>query len=139
MSITPTTSTILHSVRPIREFWEMPLTDINVWTHPITDTDIRYEGHSMAVGLLLMPYSLPPPRYSGTDWSHWRVGYPPLRANKRPSVYAATVYGSKSRGGVGRHCPQALGETVVITSKQASGAKRAGRGRGRCMQASLWV
>ena len=37
------------------------MTDINVRTHPITDTDIRYEGHSMAVGLLLMPYSLPPP------------------------------------------------------------------------------
>ena len=39
----------------------MPITDINVWTHPITDTDIRYEGHSVAVDLLLMPYSLPPP------------------------------------------------------------------------------
>ena len=48
---------------------------------------------------------------------------------KRPSVYAATVYGSKSQGGVGRHCPQALGQTVVITSKQALGAKQAGRGR----------
>ena len=30
---------------------------------------------------------------------------------------------------MGRHCPQALGQTVVITSKQASGAKQAGRGR----------
>ena len=44
----------------------MPITDINARTHPITDTDIRYEGHSVAVGLLLMPYSLPPPRYSST-------------------------------------------------------------------------
>jgi len=58
---------------------------------------------------------------------------------KRPSVYAATVYGSKRRGRVGRHCPQALSQTVVMTSKQASGAKQAGRGRGRCTQASLWV
>jgi len=49
------------SVRLIREFWEMPITDINVRMHPITDTDIQYEGHSMAVGLLLTPYSLPPP------------------------------------------------------------------------------
>jgi len=48
---------------------------------------------------------------------------------KRQSVYDATVYGSKRRGGVGRHCPQALGQTVVITSKQASGAKQAGRGQ----------
>jgi len=47
------------SVRPIREFQEMPITDINVRTHPITD--IRYEGHRVAVGLLLMPYSFPPP------------------------------------------------------------------------------
>ena len=98
------------SVRPIREFWEMPITDINARTHPITDTDIRYEGHSVAVARI-----------------------------KRPSVYAATVYLSRSRGGVGRHCPQALGQTVVITSKQASGAKQAGSGRGRCAQASLWV
>ena len=54
------------SVRPIREFREMPITDINERTHPITDTDIRYEGHSVAIGLLLTPYSLPPPtsRYS---------------------------------------------------------------------------
>jgi len=59
----------------------MPITDINVRTHPITDTDIRYEGHSVAVGLLLMMYSLPPPRYSGTGWSLWRVGYPPLLAD----------------------------------------------------------
>jgi len=49
------------SVRQIREFREMLITDINVRTHPITDTDIRYEGYSVAVGLLLMPYSLPPP------------------------------------------------------------------------------
>ena len=49
------------SIRPIREFREMPITDINVRTHPITDTDIRYEGYSVAVGLLFMPYSLPPP------------------------------------------------------------------------------
>ena len=54
-------SDLITSVRPIREFWEMPITDINVQTHPITDTNIRYEGHSMAVGLLLMPYFLPPP------------------------------------------------------------------------------
>jgi len=72
-----------YSVRPIREFREMPITDINVRTHPITD--IRYEGHSVAVGPLLMPYSLPP--YTSpilvhciaTGWSHWHVGYPPLR------------------------------------------------------------
>jgi len=44
----------------------MPITDIHAWTHPITYTNIRYEGHSVAVGLLLMPYSLPPPRYSST-------------------------------------------------------------------------
>jgi len=29
------------SVRPIREFREMPITDINVRTHPITDTDMK--------------------------------------------------------------------------------------------------
>jgi len=52
---------ILISVRPIREFREMPITDINVRMHPITDTDIWYGGHSVAVGLLLMPYSFPPP------------------------------------------------------------------------------
>jgi len=52
---------LIFSVRPIREFRQMPITDINVQTHPITDTNIRYEGHSVAVGLLLMPYSLPPP------------------------------------------------------------------------------
>jgi len=98
------------SVRPIREFWEMPITDINARTHPITDTDIRYEGHSAAVARI-----------------------------KQPSVYAATVNGSRCRGGVGRHCPQALGQTVVTTSKQQSGAKQAGRGRGQCTQASLWV
>ena len=89
-------------------FGKMPITDINARTHPITDTDIRYEGHSVAVARI-----------------------------KRPSVYAATVYGSRSRGGVGRHCPQALGQTVVTTCKQASGAKQAGRGRGRCAQPSL--
>ena len=72
---------LLASVRPICEFREMPITDINMGTHPITDTDIRYEGHSMAVGLLLMPYSFPPPRYSRTGWSHWRVGYMPLRVD----------------------------------------------------------
>ena len=33
---------------------------------------------------------------------------------------------------MGRHSLQALGQTVVITSKQASRAKQAGRGRGRC-------
>jgi len=53
--------TLYTSVRPIREFREMPITDINVQTHLITDTNIRYEGHSVAVGLLLMPYSFPPP------------------------------------------------------------------------------
>jgi len=37
----------------------MPITDIHMRMHPITD--IRYEGHNMAVGLLLMPYSFPPP------------------------------------------------------------------------------
>jgi len=72
-------------------------------THPITDTDIRYEGHSMAVGLLLMPYSLPPPRYSSTvSELAGRIGVWATRLYariKRPSVYAATVYGSKSRGG----------------------------------------
>jgi len=47
---------------------------------------------------------------------------------KWPSVYAATVYGSKSLGGVRKHCPQALSQTVVITSKQASGAKQVGEG-----------
>ena len=41
----------------------MPITDTSVRTHPITHTDIRYEGHSVAVGLLLMPYSLPPPTF----------------------------------------------------------------------------
>ena len=103
-------STNISSVRPIREFWEMPITDINARTHPITDTDIRYEGHSVAIARI-----------------------------KRPSVYAATVNRSRSRGGVGRHCPQALGQTVVTTSKQASGAKQVGRGRSRCVQPSLWV
>ena len=61
----------------------MPITDINVRTHPITDTDIRYEGHSVAVGLLLMPYSLPPP--TSPILRNWlvalRVGYLPLRAD----------------------------------------------------------
>ena len=32
---------------------------------------------------------------------------------KRPSVYAATVYGSERRGRVGRRCPEALGQTSV--------------------------
>ena len=32
---------IIDSVRPIREFREMPMTDINAWTHPITDTDMK--------------------------------------------------------------------------------------------------
>jgi len=130
------------SVRPIREFQDMPITDINMRTHPITDTDIRYEGHSVAVGLLLMPYSLPPPTFPDTPELAGRIGVWATRLYariKRPSVYAATVYVSKSQGKVGRHCPQALGQTVLITSKQASGAKRAGRGRGRCTQASLWV
>jgi len=35
----------------------MPITNINARTHLITDNDIRYEGHSVAVGLLLMLYS----------------------------------------------------------------------------------
>jgi len=133
---------VVASVRPICEFREMPITDINVRTHPITNTDIRYEGHSVAVGLLLMPYfHLPPPRYSSTASELagcidvWATHL--YARTKRPSVYAATVYVSKSRGGVGRHCLQALGQTVVITSKQASGAKQAGRGTGTCTQASL--
>ena len=29
------------SVRPIREFREMPITDISMWMHPITDTDMK--------------------------------------------------------------------------------------------------
>jgi len=127
------------SVRPIREFREMPITDITVRTHPITDTDIRYEGHSVAVGLLLMPS---PSHLPDTPELAGRIGVWATRLYawiKRPSVYAATVYGWKRRGGVGRHCPQALGQTVVIISKQASGAKQAGRGRGRCTQPSLWV
>jgi len=38
---------------------------------------------------------------------------------------------------VGRHCPQALGQTVVTTSKQASGEKQEGRGRvGVCRRLS---
>jgi len=117
----------------------MPITDINVRTHPITDTDIRYEGHSVAVGLLLMPS---PSHLPDTPELAGRIGVWATRLYariKRPSVYAATVCGSKRRGGVGRHCPQALGQTVVIISKQATGAKQAGRGRGRCTQASLWV
>ena len=129
---------LITSVRPIHEFPEMPITDINMWTHPITDTDIRYEGHSVAVGLLLMPYSLPPP----TSPILRKIGMWATRLYARikpPSVYAATVYGSKRRGRVGTHGLQALGQTVVITSKQASGAKQVGRGRGRCTQASLWV
>jgi len=32
-------NTILTSVRPIREFREMPITDINARMHPITITD----------------------------------------------------------------------------------------------------
>jgi len=96
----------------------MPITDINARTHPITDTDIQYEGHSMAVGLLLMPYSLPAPRYSSTvSELAGGIGVWATRLYariKRPSVYADTVYGSRSRGGVGRHCPQTLGQTVVI-------------------------
>ena len=94
----------------------------------------------MAVGLLLMPYSLPPPRYSSTVSelaSCIGVWATHLYAQiKHPSVYAAT---DQKVERVGRHCPQALGQTVVITSKQASGAKQAGTGRGRCTQASLWV
>jgi len=109
---------MLYSVRPIHEFWEMPITDINARTHSITDTDIQYEGHSVAVDLLLMPYSLPPPRYSSTETElagRICVWATRLYARiKRPSVYTAIVYGSRSRGGVGRHCPQALGQTVVI-------------------------
>jgi len=61
MSIFHEIQLAIFSVRPIREFQEMLITDINARTHPITDTDIRYESHSMAVGLLLMPYSFPPP------------------------------------------------------------------------------
>jgi len=90
-----------------------------------------------------MPYYLPPPRYSSTvSELAGCIGVWGTRLYaqiKRLSVYAAKVYGSKSWGRVGRHCPQALGQTVVITSKQASGAKQAGRGRGRCTQVSLWV
>jgi len=78
------------------------------------------------------PFHFPLPRYSSTvSELAGRIGVWATRLYtwiKWPSVYAATVYGSKSWGRVGR---QAHGQTVVITSKQASGAKQAGRGRGR--------
>jgi len=35
------TDVLFTSVRPIREFREMPIADINMRTHTITDTDIR--------------------------------------------------------------------------------------------------
>ena len=77
-----------------------------------------------------MPYSIPPPRYSSTVSelaSCTGVWATHLYARiKRPSVYDATVYGSKSRGGVGRHCPQALGQTVVITSGSETVGEREG-------------
>ena len=125
---------VLDSVRPIREFWEMPITDINVRSHPITDTDIRYEGHSVAVRSTSYAVLLPTSHLPDTPELAGRIGVWATRLYariKRPSVYAATVYGPKRRGGVGRHCPQALGQTVVITSKQALGAEQARRGRGR--------
>ena len=131
---------VFNSVRLIREFREMLITDINVRTLPITD--IRYEGQSQR-GSRSTAYAVFPPTSHLPDTPELagRIGVWATRLYvriKRPSVYAATVYGSKRRCGVGRHCPQALGQTV-ITSKQASGAKHVGRGRGRCTQASLWV
>jgi len=114
----------------------MPITDINVWTHPITDTDIQYEGQH---GSRSTSYAVLPP--TSPILRNWLValacGLPAFTCGLNGRQYTMLVYGSKRRGGVGRHCPQALGQTVVITSKQALGAKQAGRGRGRCMQASL--
>jgi len=111
----------------------MPITDINTRMHPITDTDIQYEGHSVAVGLLLMPYSVPPTGYSSTVSElagHIGVWATRLYTRiKRPSVYAATVYGSKSRGGVGRHCPQALchcGHKLQTSVGSETGGEREG-------------
>jgi len=93
------------SVRPMREFWEMPITDINAQTHPITDTDIRYEGHSVTVGLLLMPYSLPPPRYSSTvSELAGRIGVWATRFYawiKRPSVTLLRCTDQKVEAGWG--------------------------------------
>ena len=94
----------------------MPITDINVRTHPITDTDIRHEGHSMAVGLLLMPYSLPPPtspilppELAG------RIGVWATRLYvriKQPSVYAASLRIKKARRG---------GETLSASTRSNCG------------------
>ena len=81
----------------------MPITDINARTHPITDTDIRYEGHSVAVGLLLMPYSLPPPRYSSAvSQLAGRIGMWATRLYtriKQPAVYAAQSTDQKVEAG----------------------------------------
>ena len=130
----------LCSVRLIREFREMPITDINARTHPITDTDMKSQCGSRSTSYAVLPPTSHLPDTRLLYWN-WLVAMATrlYTRTKWPSVYAATVYGSRSRGRVGRRCPQALGQTVVITSKQASGAKRAGRGRGRCTQASLSV
>ena len=82
----------------------MPITDINVRTHPITDTDIRYEGHSVAVRLLLMIVLLPSSHLPDTPELAGRIGVWAIclyAQIKRPSVYASTVYGSKGEAGWG--------------------------------------
>jgi len=123
------------SVRQICEFREMPITDINVWTHPITDTDIRYEGHSVAVDLLLMPYSLPPP--TSPILRNWLValacGLPAFTRGLNGRQYTL-LQSTDQKGEAG------WGDAVRKHSvKQASGTKHAGRGRGKCTQTSLWV
>jgi len=61
------------SVRPTREFQEMLVTDINARTNPITDTDIIYEGHSVAVrstSYVVLPptFHLPDTRLLYGNW-----------------------------------------------------------------------
>ena len=93
---------LLNSVRPIREFWEMPITYQN---KDAPDNRYRYPIWKSQCGVCHTPSHLPPPRYSSTVSElagRICVWATRLYARiKRPSVYAATVYGSKSRGGVG--------------------------------------
>jgi len=81
---------IYTSVRPIRKFRDIPITNINARTHPITDTDMKVSVYF----LCCTPSHLPPPRYSSTvSELAGRIGVRATRLYtwiKRPSVYAAT-------------------------------------------------
>ena len=94
----------------------MPITDINARTHPITNTNIRYEGPCVAVGLLRMPYSLPPPGYSFiVSELAGHIGVWATRLYtwiERPSVYTASLRIKKSRRG---------GETLSASTRSNCG------------------